>query len=57
MTLPSSGSCFYGIPVEGGVGKGEVLSIGAEQLGKEHLFLEASHVLVDVAVHEAVHHR
>ena len=57
MTLPSSGSCFYGIPVEGGVGKGEILGVGAEQLGKEHLFLEASHVLIDVAVHEAVHHR
>ena len=54
---PSACASFHSIAVEVGVGQGEVFSIGTQQLGEDGLLLIALHVLVDVAVHEAVHQR
>jgi len=55
--LPSAGACLDDIAVERSVTEREVLGVLAEQFREDGLTLVASRVLVDVAVHEAVHQR
>ena len=53
--LPSTSSRFDCVSVEWGVAEREVLCVGTQQFGEDSLAFKAPHVLVDIAVHEAIH--
>ena len=55
--LPSTGAGFERIAIERCVVDGEVLGVPREQPREDAVLLETSRILVNVAVHEPVHHR
>ena len=55
--LPSAGAGFERVTIERGVVDGEILGVAREETREDAVLLESNGVLVDVAVHETVHHR